>query len=157
GALDRAADVARARHRAGDDVHLGFEPHAAHADRVLDAVLVVDDEFLRDDVDDLAIGGDGDRLRGLDHALHVGGRDLVVLARHRHDAAAVQAADVVAGDAGVHALGLHAGHALGLLDRARDARHGLLEVDDGTAAQALARGVAHAHDAQLTGLALVGD
>jgi len=98
----------------GDDVHLGLEPHAAHADRVLDAVLVVDDELLRDHVDDLAVHRDGDRLGGLDDAFHVGGRDLVVLARDRDDAAAVDAADVVAGDAGVDALDLDARHALGL-------------------------------------------
>ena len=40
-------------------------------------------------------------LRGLDHAVHVRPGDLVVLAReHRDHAAAVDAADVVAGDAG---------------------------------------------------------
>ena len=36
-----------ARHRAGDDVHLHFEPDAAHADRLAHVFLAVDDEFLR--------------------------------------------------------------------------------------------------------------
>jgi len=148
GALDRAADVLGRGHGAGDDVDLGFEPHAAHPDRVLDPVLVVDDELLRDHVDDLAIGGDRDRLGGLHHAVDVGGTDLVVLAGDRDHAAAVDRADVVAGDPGGDALHRKPGHALGLVHGALDAGHGLLEVHHHAAAQTLAGGVAdsdHAH------------
>src|SRR4029453_19005192 len=107
-------------HGTGDDVHLGFEAHARHADRILHAILVVDDEALRDDVDDLAVHGDGHRLGRFDDALDVGGGDLFVTARHGDHAARVDGADVIAGDAREHALHRHAGHALRLLDGAHD-------------------------------------
>ena len=58
--------------RAGDDVHLGFQPDAAHADRLLH-VLAVDHEFLRLDQQQSLVGGDVDGPRRLDHARHVGG------------------------------------------------------------------------------------
>jgi len=99
----------------------------------------------------IAVHRDRHRLGGLDHALQIGGADLVVLARHRDDAAAVDAADVIAGDAGVHPLDRHARHALGLVDRALDAGHGLVEVDDHPAAQPLAGRVPDPHDAQAGG------
>ena len=47
---------------AGDDVDVDLELDAVHAQRVLDAVLLVDDELLGDDVEDLPVGGDGDGL-----------------------------------------------------------------------------------------------
>ena len=64
-------DVLRRRHRAGDDVHLHLEPHAAHAERLAHVLLAVDDEFLIEDVQDLLVGGDVHRLGGLDHAVDV--------------------------------------------------------------------------------------
>ena len=72
-----------------DDVDLRLEPHAAHAEWLADPVLVVDDELLRDHVDDLAVHRDRDRLGGIDHALDVASRDLPVL--HRDDAVRVEA------------------------------------------------------------------
>ena len=135
GALD---DVLRAGHRAGDDVDLGLEAHAGHAQRLLDAVLVVDDELLRQDVDDLAVQRDGDRLGRVDDPGDVGLADLLVL--HRDDALAVEALDVAAGDAGVDGGDLAAGHQLGLFDRAADGGDGGLDVDHHALAQALARG-----------------
>ena len=74
-------DVLRRRHRAGDDVHLHFEAHAAHAERLAHVLLAVDDEFLRQDVQDLLVVRDRDRLRRLDHAVDVGLRDFLVLDR----------------------------------------------------------------------------
>jgi hypothetical protein len=44
------------------------EAHAVHAEGLLDAVLVVDDELLRQDMDHLAIHRDGDGLGGVDGA-----------------------------------------------------------------------------------------
>ena len=58
----------------------------AMPERLLDAVLVVDDELLRQDVDDLAVERDGDRLGRVDDAGDVRLADLLVL--HRHDALA---------------------------------------------------------------------
>jgi hypothetical protein len=50
---------------------LRLETHAGHADRLADAFLVVDDEFLRQDVQDLLVGRDRHRARRVDHALDV--------------------------------------------------------------------------------------
>ena len=66
-------DVLRRRHGAGDDVHLDLEAHAAHAQRLAHAVLAVDDEFLRQDVQDLLVVRDRDRLRRLDDAVEFRG------------------------------------------------------------------------------------
>ena len=59
------------RARAGDDVHVRLEPRGGHAQRIVDAVLSVDDELARDDVQQLELGRDVDRLRGLDDAVDV--------------------------------------------------------------------------------------
>ena len=66
---------------AGDDVHLGLQAHARHADRVADALLAVDDEFLRQHVQDLLVGGDRHRLGGVDDVLDVAVAHLLVADR----------------------------------------------------------------------------
>src|SRR5262249_24814344 len=92
-------DVLRRGQRGGDDVDLGLEADAGHAERLADAVLLVDDVLLRQDVDDLAVHRDRDRLGALDDAREIAVADLLVL--HRDGAVRVQALDVAAGDAGV--------------------------------------------------------
>ena len=76
-ALD-AADrrSARSERRRGDQVDAHLEAHAAHADRVADAVLVVDHVLARQRVEDHAVGVDRDGARAFEHALEVGARDL---------------------------------------------------------------------------------
>src|SRR5688572_14049108 len=85
-------DVLRSRHRAGDHVHLHLQAHARHADRLPDILLAVDDEFLAQHVQDLLVGGDVHRARGVHGALDVEHAHLAVL--HRHHAGGVEAADV---------------------------------------------------------------
>ena len=84
------------RPRAGDDVHVRLEPRRGHAQRIVDPVLPVDDELARDDVQDLQLARDVDRLRGLDDAVDVLAGDLLVLAGDGDDAARVDGADVIA-------------------------------------------------------------
>ncbi len=121
-------DVLDGGETAGDDMHLGLEPHAEHAERVLDTVLVVDDEFLGKHVEDLLVHGDVDGAGGVDHPGHVGRRPFLVL--DRDDAARVDALDVAARDAHVDRIDLHAGHELGILDRFLDRLHGAVDVHD---------------------------
>ena len=71
-------DVVAAR----DEVHLDLEPHARHAERLLDAVLVVHDVGLGQDVDDLAVLGQVDGAGGVERAVDVVLAHLAVLARH---------------------------------------------------------------------------
>ena len=49
----------------GDDVRLHFQTVAMHSDRHRNAVLPVDGEAALDDVDDLPVVRDGDRLGGI--------------------------------------------------------------------------------------------
>ncbi len=111
---------------AGDDVHLGLEPHARHADRIADPLLAVDDEFLRQHVQDALVGGDRHRLGGIDHVLDVTVRDLAVA--DRDHAMGVEATYVAAGDAGVDGVDLAVRHQLGFLDRALDRLHGRFDI-----------------------------
>lgn len=137
-------DVLCRADRAGDDVHLHFQADAAHADRLAHVLLAIDDEFLREDVQDLLVGRDVDRLGGLDHARHVGRRDLLVL--DRHHAARVEAADVAAGDAREDLADLAVGHQLRFFERFLDRLDGRLDVDDHAFLQPLGLGLAHADD-----------
>ena len=98
-------------------------------DRVLDAALVVDHEFLGQDVEHLAIGRQRDRARRFEHALDVARRDLA--APHRDHAVHVEALDVAAGRSRDHAADLAAGHQLGLVDGLADRLDRGVDVDHG--------------------------
>ena len=128
-------DVLRRRDRSGDDVHLDFEPHAAHAERLAHSVLPVDDEFLGEDVQDLLVGRNWHGARGLDRALHVDRRHLLVL--DRYHPGGVEALDVAPGDARENALDLAVGHQFRFFERALDGVHGRLDVYDHALFQAL--------------------
>ncbi|MNL13574.1 hypothetical protein D3C87_1344830 [compost metagenome] len=134
-------DVLRRADRAGDDMDLDLQADAAHADGLAHVLLAVDDEFLRQDVQDLLVGRDVDRLGGLDHPGHVRLRDLLVL--DGHHPARVEAADMAAGNAGEDLGDLAVGHQLGLLQRALDRLHGGLDIDHDPLLQTLGLGLAH--------------
>ena len=73
-ALAALDDVLHGGRRGGQHVHARLEAHARHALRLLDAVLVVDDVLLRQDVQDLTVHRQGDRPGGVEHQLDVGRR-----------------------------------------------------------------------------------
>ena len=125
-----------------------LEPRAGHADRRADAVLLVDDEVLRQHVQDLAAGRQRHRLGRVDRPAHVVAGDLAVLAGDGDDAAAVEALDVRARQRQVHGVDLDAGHQLGFLDRLLDRVDGRLEVDDDAALDAARLGDADADDVE---------
>ena len=64
-----------------DDVRLDLEPDRAHAERILDALLAVDDEAARQDVQHFPVGRDVDRPGDLRGALDVLAADLAPRAR----------------------------------------------------------------------------
>ena len=132
-------------------MHLGLQTDAAHAERFADAVLLVDDEFLGQDMDDFAVHGDGDGLGGVDDAAHVLLGDFAVL--DGDHALGVEALDVAAGDTGIDRLDLAAGHQLGLFDGLADGGDRALDVDDDPFAQAAGRAGADADDVD----AVLGD
>ena len=86
----------------------------------------VDDVFLRQHVQDLLIGRDGDRLGGIDHALDIALHHLLVL--DGDDAVRIEAAHVAAGDAGIHRMNFTARHQFGFFHRALDGLHGGFDV-----------------------------
>ena len=125
-----------------------LEPRAGHADRRADAVLLVDDEVLRQHVQNLASGRQADGLGRLDRPPHVVARDLAALAGDGDDAAAVEPLDVRAGHRQVDGVDLDAGHQLGLVDGLLDRVDRGLEVDDHAAPDAARLGDADADDVE---------
>src|ERR1700736_182149 len=146
--VDTLDNVLHRGQRPGDDVGFDFEPGAGHADRIPDPFLTVDDVAAWDDVDDLAIVGDGDRARGVDHPADVVLPDLAVRTGHRDDPTAVLAEDVGAGHADEGRLELVATHPLRGIDRVADAPHGLLHVDDHAATQTFGGCLAESDDVE---------
>ena len=104
-ALGQVLDRGRRRR---DDVGLDLEPERAHPERVLDALLAVDREAARRDVEDVAVRRDRDRPGDLDRPVDVLAGDLAVVAADRDLAARVQALDVLAADADEGAVDLPA-------------------------------------------------
>src|SRR3990167_4193553 len=139
--MDALHDFLHRRHRTADDMHLDIEAHAAHAERFLDAVLAVDAELLLEDMQDLLVARQADRAGGFDHPVDVGGRDFLLL--DFHHTARIDAADMAAGDAGMHLVDLAIGHQLGLLQRALDCAHRGFDVDHHALLHAV--GFVHAH------------
>src|SRR5581483_5214404 len=142
--------LARA-HRPGHDMDARLEPDARHPDRLLDPVLLVDDEFLRQDVEHLLIGRQRDRPRRVDHALDVALSDLP--RPDGDDPVAVEALDVAACGAGDDRPDLARRHQLGFLDGLPDRLDGPVHVVDDTLAESARRRGADADDVR----ALSGD
>src|SRR5439155_1848057 len=126
-------DVLGAADRRGDDVHLRFQAHSAHSQRFADAVLLVDDVLLREDVEDLAVLRNVDGAGGIEDALEIALLHFLVL--HRHHSLRVEAADVTAGDARIDGADLGPGHQLRLLHRLVDGGDRRLDVDHHAFAQ----------------------
>ena len=53
-------------------MHLGFQAHARHTQWLAYALLVIDDVFLRQDVQHLLVRRNGNRLPGIQYAFDIG-------------------------------------------------------------------------------------
>ena len=133
--------------RARDDVGFDLEAVARHADRVPHAVLAVHGVRARDHVDDLPVGGDAHRARGLDDPLHVFFADLVVGPRDGDHAGRVLREEVTTREGDDHRFDALTRHAFGSHRGRLDGRDRFLEVDDHALAQAIGGAFAHADDA----------
>src|SRR5262249_9507611 len=121
----------------------------AHPERILDALLAVDDEAAPLDVEDLAVRRDRDRPGDLDGPVDVLAGDLAVVGGDGHLAGRVLALDVVAADGDEGPVDLPARQALGALDGIGDGPDRLLDVRDLALLQADRRDGAVAHDREL--------
>ena len=57
--------------RAGDNMNLDCQPRADHAHRIVDPVLIVNDELLRQAIDNFTSSRKLNRASGVDRAAHV--------------------------------------------------------------------------------------
>jgi hypothetical protein len=130
GGLDALRQVADGGGAGGDDVGLDLEADGAHAERILDALLAVDDEAARQDVEDFAVRWDRDGPGDFEGPVDVLAGDFAHVAAHGNGAARVLALDVLAADADEGAVDLVAGQPLGVVDRSGDGADGLVDVDD---------------------------
>ena len=110
-----------------DNVDLGLEAHAAHTQGFSNAILIVDDELLRDHVDHLTVHGNGYRLGGVDDAFYVDLLDLAVL--YRHYPVTVEGSDMPACDSRVDRGNFAVGHQFRLFHRVLDGRHRGIDID----------------------------
>ena len=133
-ALHALDDVLGGAFGAGHHVHLGLQPHAGHANRFAYPLLVIDQELLRQDVQDFLVCRYRDGACRIDHPVDIVGTDLLI--PDCHDAMRIQAADMAAGDSGIHGVNIATGHQLGRLDRPLDRMHGGFDVDDDTLLEA---------------------
>ena len=132
GPLHAAPQVLHGAREDGDQVDLGLEAGAGHADRLVDARLLVDEVVLRDRVQQLVVPAERHVARHVVDAGDVAGPDLV--AGDAHHPVRAAARHVLPGDAAIDRAHLDAGHPLGVLHRLGDGAGGFLDVPHHAAA-----------------------
>ena len=133
GLVDAGNDVLRRGGGARDHMHVDLEPGPCHAERGADAILLINDEILRKDMEDLPAGGQGHRFRRLDRPSDVVAGNLTILAGNRNHTAAIEPLHVGTGKREVHRVDLNSGHQLRLLDGVLDRLDGRFQIDDNAA------------------------
>jgi len=119
---------------AGNHMHPGLQAHTGHTHRLLDPLLLIDDELLGQDMQNLLIGWYGYSAGGIDHPLHITVGHLVIL--DCHNAVGVETANVAASDTGMHRMNLATGHQLCLLHCPLNRLNGGLNIHHHTLLQA---------------------
>src|SRR5690606_23413902 len=107
---------------------------------------VINDEALRNRVDDLALHGDLVQVRLVQGAADVGARDAALGVGDGHLTVGLLTLDVATGDADQHVANGVLGNFLRLAHGGADGVDRLLQVHDDAAAQSLARRASHAAD-----------
>ncbi len=125
-------------------MHLRFQANTRHTERFFNALLLVDQKFLRQDVQHFLIRWNSHRLSGIDHALQILGVHLTIF--NRHDAVRVHAANVAARNARIHRMNLATRHQLCLIDRATNGLHSGLNVHHHSLFEAVGAMRANAHN-----------
>ena len=126
----------------GYEMDVGFEALADHADGVANAVLSIDHEFVRKDVEDFAVFRKRDVAGGIDGAANIVALDVASTVAKCYPAAAIDATDMAAGYADDRRLHGNVRDAFRFFDRAANGADGGVEIDDEALAQALGFGCA---------------
>ena len=114
-------------------MHLGFQPHAAHPDRLANTLLSVDDEVLWQDVQHALIVGDGLCLGRIKNALDIALTHFFPVTNRDH-AVRIHAVDVGTGNACVNRSDPALGSQFRLFDRTLDRLDGGLDIGNHTLA-----------------------
>ena len=119
--VDGGHDILSGCRRACDDVNVHFESGSHHSQRIADSILVIDGEFLRQDVDDFPVRRKRDRSSSLDNAAHIVAVNFPRARWYRRHAATVETFDVRTSKADINRLDFTTRHRLrfahALLDR----------------------------------------
>ena len=140
----RLDDVLGAGHGSRDDMHPRLQTDPAHPQRLANPVLVINDELLGENVNYLAIHGDGDGLGGVNDPFHVLRGNLAVL--DGDDPLGVEPLDVSPRDSGVDRLDLAPRHELRLFHRLSDGGNRALDIDHYPLAEPPRRACSNADD-----------
>ncbi len=116
---------------------VGFEALTDHADGVANSVLCIDHEFVRQNVEDLAVFGERDVAGGIDGSAHIVSFDVARAVSQRDAAAAVDAANMAASHAYHGGFDRDIGHAFGFFHGAANRAYGGIQIDDEAFAQTL--------------------
>ncbi len=133
-ALHALDDILGGADRAGDDMHPRLQPYPGHPDWILNTFLTVDDELLRQDVQDLLVGWNRHHPRRFHHSIDVFRRGFPVL--DGGHAVRIEPANVTTGNAGIDRMNLATRHSFGFVHRVLDRPNGRLDVDDHALLQA---------------------
>ena len=111
-------------------MNVGFEALADHADGVADAVLAIENEFLRQDVENFAIFGKADIAGGFHGAADVFFLNVAGALAESDAAAAIYAANVSAGNADDRGFERHADDTFGFFYGAANGADGEIKIYD---------------------------
>jgi hypothetical protein len=105
-----------------------FQPHPGHSNRVFDPILIVHDEFLRNDVNHLSIHGHGYGAGGIDHSLHIIRADLSIF--YGNHSVTVNPSDVSTCNPRIDRGEVVACHQLRFFNRLFDRMDSAFDIDD---------------------------
>src|SRR5215472_1281586 len=140
GFVRRGDEILRRRDRRSDDVNVGYQALANHADGIANVVLHIHDEFVRENVENFAVLGKRNVARGVHGTADVFAFDVARALTQCDSASAVHAAHVMSGDADERFFNGNVSHAFGFFGGAADGTNRGIEIDDESFAQTLGFG-----------------
>ena len=108
-------------------MHFGFQLHAAHAQRVAHVVLAINNEFLRQNMQNLLICWQSNRARGFYHAVNIHLRDFSLF--NFDHAMRIKAFNMAARNASKHGINLAICHQFRFFNRALNGLHGGININ----------------------------